>query len=381
LLLPSTSAQIVTSSNSAHPTTITVPTMGQESTVTLPDVGEATGSIVVTNSSAGVQTIVDDITFLNEVIAPLVSTNNLNITTGHITFNSTNTTQTGPIVAAAQFAEPCTLGFNDPGQSFAYIPTSLNITPTLPITADNNLSSAMPSGPTFLGSNTSLVPINMSLLASTITVLYTIPFTSYGSLIGSCTLCTDGGAPSTVTLYASPDGGTTLYKLASSVGTTDGSVSLSANGMIFLPGDSIVLEGTAAVPTVQCLIKTWPISTSPIVPVVFRTPGLPIGTTTLYTCPANTIAMCSLPDGNTSLVGSSGSGIKMYVNTGGSMTPLINFAGALVYGTTPTTNTLVTVTTYGCLTAGQTITVALGAAASGSVQIWFSMQQLPSSFA
>ncbi len=64
--LAATSSQIITSSVSAHPTTISVPTAATTQTLTVPDAGTTgAASILLSNTATGSQTITDSITVSN----------------------------------------------------------------------------------------------------------------------------------------------------------------------------------------------------------------------------------------------------------------------------------------------------------------------------
>ena len=67
LSLSATSAQIITSSLSTHPTTFSVPTMAQTTTVTVPDPGVASTSVVLTNGSS---TINGNLTVQGTIYSP-----------------------------------------------------------------------------------------------------------------------------------------------------------------------------------------------------------------------------------------------------------------------------------------------------------------------
>lgn len=380
-VLAATTSQITTSSASSTPTVVSIPTMGQATELVVPDPQSTTGTMMVLDNTntmwpQGPITFPSTVYAMNAMgSAMALNAPYFNVQGGAVAFN-TNASPVGPVLTPAVFAQTTVLGINDPGASNATIPTTLGLTPGLSVVADanNNLNACIPTQPSFMAASNSLVPIATSLPASSYTTIYTVPTGHYASVVSLALQIASGSA--TTSIYASPDGGTTRYQVGGFVTISVAITPIPTNGFVFLPGDSIIIQSVVATQTVLGLIKIWPVATSPIVPVVVRGAALPVGTTPLYTCPTGTLAVAVLPDGNTTLAGTTGAGVKMY-QTSGSVALSLSMAGLYIFQGGVGTGTMVTAPAPGCLTAGQTLSAIVTTAPTGLFQVWFAMLQLP----
>lgn len=396
IALVATSSQIITSAASATPTTISVPKMAQTTIITFPDPGADTASVVLT---AGSRTIAGNTNFTGLVEGGTLYMS-ASVTAGASgrlrCYNTSSQIWLGPssgepfyvLSAPPPATITTTVTFPDPGVTTASVVLTEG---SSTINGDITISS-IPAGLDIVADNLGVVaaafPSTMSLPLSTttttryvatvgsgITVMYTVP-TGYYAIVTSHSQYNGSIGTCTVFLAASPDGGTTIYQVAtSSTILTLQHATITLGAYIFLPGDSICMSANTYGQTICATFLTFA-ADGPIRPVVQR----PIGTSqVVYTCPAGMRATMS---GGFPTFPYENGGIRWYQHSG---TAPIYTLQTTISGSTFTVariqssaGTVSTGPTCGLfLEAGDTLTMLSSVVPNTASHFWLALTVLP----
>lgn len=164
--IDATSAQIVTSALSAHAVTISIPTPAQAETLTVPDVGAATASFLMSRVSGGSQSVTGSIsvsTLLSASTSVLAGTGfSTAATSAQLVTASTGATPT--TISVGTMAQTSTISLFDPGVAaarFVLSPAALTAGIVVSSTAGTVASSVTPSLTSVAFSSNSATPLSV----------------------------------------------------------------------------------------------------------------------------------------------------------------------------------------------------------------------------